>query len=65
MKKIYYLKICNTCQRIIKSLELPEILATRSQRTSFVFSGFRPPKVFGGSYETLFSRRAKRYKEMG
>jgi len=66
MNKIYYLKTCSTCTRIIKSLNLP---------SSFVFQEIKQQEItvkqleelykLSGSYEALFSKKAKLYKEMG
>ncbi len=66
MRKIYYLKTCDTCKRIIKSLPTTE---------GFVFQDIKEEPItakqldemyaFTGSYEKLFSKRAKLYKEMG
>lgn len=66
MKKIYFLKTCNTCARIIKELRLP---------SDFVFQDIKEEPItvtqledlcaLSGSYESLFSKRAKLYKEMG
>ncbi|TJY38251.1 arsenate reductase family protein [Pontimicrobium aquaticum] len=65
MKKIYFLKTCNTCMRIIKELDLP---------SNFVFQDIKEQPIavsqleemhqLAGSYEALFSKRAKLYKEM-
>src|SRR5690606_2180695 len=65
MKKIYFLKTCSTCVRIIKSLNLP---------SDFVFQDIKEQEItvkqleelhqLSGSYEALFSKRAKLYKEM-
>lgn len=66
MKKIYYLKTCNTCQRIIKSLELNEDFKRQDLKENPLSSqDLDALKSLAGSYEALFSRRAKRYKEMG
>lgn len=66
MKKVYHLKTCNTCDRIIKSLNVPD---------DFVFQDIKSEDItvkqidhlkdLAGSYEALFSKRAKLYKEMG
>ena len=66
MNKIYYLKTCSTCLRIIKSLDLP---------SNFIFQDIKEEEItvkqleelykLSGSYEALFSKRAKLYKEMG
>ena len=66
MKKIYSLKTCNTCQRIIKSLELPEDFKRQDLKEHpLSLADLDHLKSLAGSYEALFSRRAKRYKEMG
>ena len=66
MNKIYYLKTCSTCVRIIKSLNLP---------SNFVFQDIKEQEItvkqleelhnLSESFEALFSKRAKLYKEMG
>lgn len=66
MKKIYYLKTCNTCQRIIKSLELSEDFKRQDLKEHpLSVADLDHLMSLAGSYEALFSRRAKRYKEMG
>ncbi|RYY60216.1 MAG: arsenate reductase [Chitinophagaceae bacterium] len=67
MKKIYHLAACSTCQAIIRANDL----ATKG----FEFQNIRDQKItpaqldemkkMSGSYESLFSRRALKYKEMG
>lgn len=66
MNKIYYLKTCDTCKRILKSIEeihrfelqdIKEHPLTVKQLEELV--------ILSGSYEVLFSKRAKLYKEMG
>jgi arsenate reductase len=67
MNKIYYLSTCDTCKRIISDLELKE--------KSFVFQDVKSEKITSvqleeiknavGSYEALFSRIARKYKELG
>lgn len=66
MKKIYYLSTCSTCNRIIKELKLDN---------SFEFQDIKSNKItteqieqmekMNGSYESLFSRRAMKFKAMG
>ena len=67
MKKIYYLSTCDTCKRIITELELND--------KEFVFQDIKTEKITSvqleemknlvGSYEALFSRIARKYKELG
>jgi arsenate reductase len=66
MKKVYYLGTCDTCARIIKELKLKEM--------GFVFQDIKTEKItkdqleemktLSGSYESLFSRVALKYKTL-
>lgn len=67
MKKMYHLGNCTTCQAIIKEtgvdqkgfamqdIKFEKITATQLDEM----------KKMAGSYESLFSRRAMKYKELG
>ena len=65
MKKVYYLSTCDTCKRIIKELQLKE--------KGFLFQDIKTEKItpvqldelkkIAGSYEALFSRVSRQYKE--
>jgi arsenate reductase (glutaredoxin) len=67
MKKIYFLSTCSTCNRIIQELQL--------QKNNFVFQDIKTEKITAkqleelknksGSYESLFSRTAMKYRSMG
>lgn len=66
MKKVFYLKTCNTCVRIIKALELPSDTVFQDiKEESITVKQLEILKQHAGSYEALFSRRAKLYKDMG
>ena len=66
MKKIYYLKTCSTCQRIIKALSLSKDFKQQDLKTTPISSSdLEVLKSLSGSFEALFSKRAKLYKEMG
>ena len=66
MRKIYHLATCSTCDRIIKDLGL--------KNKKFVFQDIRTEKItkeqldemkkMSGSYESLFSRVALKYKTL-
>ncbi len=66
MNKIYYLSTCDTCKRIISDLGLKE--------KGFVFQDIKTEKITAGqleemkqltgSHEALFSRIARKYKEL-
>ena len=67
MNKIVYLSTCDTCKRIIADLQLKE--------RKFIFQDIKTDKMtsaqleemknLAGSYEALFSRIARKYKELG
>lgn len=67
MHKLYYLKSCSTCQRIIKELGISS--------ETFDFQNIKEQnlspqqlddlKEKTKSYEALFSRKATKYKELG
>ena len=64
MKKAYHLAQCNTCQRILNEVnwkgQLQEI---RTEKISE--EQLDQMAKMSGSYESLFSRRALKYKSMG
>jgi len=65
MKKIYYLKTCNTCTRILKELNLPAEFVLQDIKTeSITVKQLEHMEKLSGSYEALFSKRSKLYKEM-
>ncbi len=64
MKKIYHLSTCNTCQRILKELEPLEGFILQDIKTnSITESQIVEMHNLAGSYEALFSKRARLYKE--
>ena len=66
MKKIYSLKTCSTCQRIIKDLDLSKEFVHQDVKTTPISaSDLEGLKALSGSYESLFNKRAKLYKEKG
>lgn len=65
MKKVYFLSTCDTCKRILKELELKE---KGFQLQDIKFDKITPDqlnemKELAGSYEALFSRVSRLYKE--
>jgi len=66
MKKIFYLSTCDTCKRIIDELDL--------KKKGFEFQDIKTEKITAaqldemkkktGSYEALFSKIARKYKEL-
>ena len=66
MKKIYYLKTCDTCKKIIKSLPNTEgFLFQDIKEEPITVKQLEEMHTLTKSYEVLFSKNAKLYKEMG
>lgn len=66
MKKIYYLKTCDTCKRILKALPKTEDFILQEIKSEQITpEQLEEMKQIAGSYEALFSRRATLYKELG
>lgn len=64
MKKIYYLSSCDTCKRILRELEPLEGVTLQDIKSDPVTEE-QIEELFemAGSYEALFSKRARMYKE--
>ena len=66
MKKIYYLSTCSTCNRIIKELNLDDSFEYQDIKTNKRTEvQLEQMAKMNGSYESLFSRRAMKYKALG
>ena len=65
MKKIYYLKTCDSCRRILKSIPLDGFELQEIKSQPITPEQLNEMKAVAGSYESLFSRRAKKYTAMG
>jgi len=64
MNKIYYLSSCDTCKRILKELEPLDGIELQDIKTSPITEEqLRQLYDLAGSYESLFSKRARMYKE--
>tara|TARA_B100000795_G_scaffold99911_1_gene73476 strand:+ start:9056 stop:9409 length:354 start_codon:yes stop_codon:yes gene_type:complete len=64
MQKIYYLNTCDTCKRIIKEIELPNTFVSQDvKQEKITIAQLEALRLISGSYEALFSKRAKLYKE--
>ncbi len=66
MKKIYHLKTCDTCRKILKQIPNLEQFELRDIKENPISTEeLELMKTMAGSYEVLFSKRAKLYKERG
>ncbi len=60
----FYLSTCDTCKRIMGALDLPPEIRLQDIKTEPVTPGqLRELRDLAGSYEALFSKRARLYKE--
>ena len=58
-----YLDSCNTCQRILKELELPKSVKLQNTKEDpATIKQIEYLKEQSGSYESLFNRRAQLYR---
>lgn len=65
MKKIYHLKTCNTCQRIIKEIQpTSDFVLQGIKEEGITVKQLEEMHALSGSYEALFSKRAQLYKKM-
>lgn len=65
MKKVFYLSTCDTCQRIIKALEIPEdMLLQDLKKEPITEEDLSHLRAFTKSYEDLLNKRAKLYREL-
>lgn len=66
MRKVYHLGSCSTCKRIIKELGIGEEFTYQNIKTELITEAqIEEMKALSGSYESLFSRRAMKYKALG
>ena len=65
MKKIFFLKTCDTCKRIMKELDFTGFDLHEIKSIAITEAELIEMKDLAGSYEALFSRRAQNYKKLG
>jgi arsenate reductase len=65
--KVYYLSTCDTCRDLLKDTGIGERISDWQDIKTAPISGENLDylKKLAGSYEALFSRRARKYKERG
>lgn len=64
MYTFYYIKTCDTSLRILKQLPVDKIQLIDIKNFPLTVNQLEQLKELAGSYEVLFSRKAKKYKEM-
>lgn len=64
VKKIYYLSTCDTCKRILKELNPSSDFVLQDIKNEAITQPqLEEMKSLSGTYESLFSKRARLYKE--
>lgn len=64
MKKIYFLKTCDTCTRILKSIDTDGFELQEIKSTPVTVNQLEEMFEHTDTYESLFNKRAKKYKQM-
>lgn len=64
MKKVYFLQSCDTCRRILKEIDTKEFDIYEIKTKPITVQQLDEMYGFTGSYEALFNKRAKLYREM-
>ncbi len=65
MRKIYYLRTCDTSMRILKNLPTDIFELIDIKQYPLTTAQLDEMLELSGSFEALFSRRAKKYHQMG
>lgn len=64
MKKVFFLSTCDTCKRLLAGWNLGAEVELREIKSAPIReSEIEAMQVLAGSYEALFSRRARLFKE--
>lgn len=65
-KKVYYLSTCGTCKRIMNEVGVGEDFEQQNIKTEKITNEqLEEMQQLAGSYEALFSRVSRKYKELG
>ncbi|WGH74484.1 ArsC/Spx/MgsR family protein [Tenacibaculum tangerinum] len=64
MKKVYFLQTCDTCRRILKEVNLDGFEKQEIKTHPITVAQLEEMRTLTDSYESLFNKRAKLYREM-
>ncbi|WP_440120213.1 arsenate reductase family protein [Tenacibaculum sp. Ill] len=64
MKKVYFLQTCDTCRRILKAVNLDGFEKQEIKANPVTVTQLEEMRKLTDSYESLFNKRAKLYREM-
>ena len=65
MKKVYYLKTCSTCKRIMSEFDLSDWQLRELKTENLTEAELAEMYQFTQSYEALFSKKSTQIKERG
>ncbi|MCF2874918.1 MULTISPECIES: arsenate reductase family protein [Tenacibaculum] len=63
MKKVYFLQTCDTCRRILKEVNIDGFEKQEIKTNAITVEQLEEMRKLTDSYESLFNKRAKLYKE--
>ncbi|MCG8858007.1 arsenate reductase family protein [Tenacibaculum finnmarkense] len=63
MKKVYYLQTCDTCKRILKEVNIKGFEKQEIKTNNVTVSQLEEMRKLTDSYQSLFNKRARLYKE--
>jgi arsenate reductase (glutaredoxin) len=64
MKKVYFLKTCDTCKRILKEVNLDGFEQQEIKTNPVNETQLQEMYALSNSYEALFNKRARLYKSL-
>ncbi|EAR11510.1 hypothetical protein PI23P_06201 [Polaribacter irgensii 23-P] len=64
MRKVYFLKTCDTCQRILKEVPIASFELQEIKSTPVNTAQLEEMHQLSGSYEALFNKRARLCKTL-
>lgn len=65
MKKIYYLKTCDTCKKILKTLNLKTTELQEIKSQDITIQQLEEMRSLTDSYDSLLNKRSQLYKSRG
>ncbi|SEE01194.1 arsenate reductase family protein [Polaribacter dokdonensis] len=65
MKKVYFLKTCDTCKRILKEVNLDGFEQQEIKANPVNETQLQEMYALSNSYEALFNKRSRLYKSLG
>ncbi|XOD68657.1 MAG: arsenate reductase family protein [Flavobacteriales bacterium AspAUS03] len=64
MKKVYHLKTCATCRRILASFDLLDFVLCHLKNRPVTEAELQEMRERLGSYESLFNQKSQKYHQL-